>query len=151
MPTRLVEDLAPVAIDRAGREHVFLGIRKNRICRAGGENAGEHPSDRSSSPMDSEGIEGIVITGPVLYQGDHEEAEDAGDQADQQRGHGLNKTAGRGNGHQSGDRARDCSQGARLAVFEPFREHPANGCRRRRPEMGVHECACSQRSGRAKL
>jgi len=56
---------------------------------------------------------------------DHEGADDAGDEADEERRHGLNEAGGLGDGGQSGDRAecsgqRDTPEAATALVRKDF-------------------------------
>src|SRR5215472_18193874 len=75
--------------------------------------------------MDAEGVERIVIAEFVFDGGGHVEAEDAGEEADEERGHGLDEARRGGDGDESGDGSRDGAEDARLAVADPFGEHPA--------------------------
>jgi len=83
---------------------------------AGGKEAGEQRTQGSAGSMNAEGVQRVVVTEEALHDEDHEEAEDAGEESDDQRREGLHKAGGGGDGHQSGDRAGDGAQGCGLAV-----------------------------------
>ena len=61
-------------------------------------------------------------------------------------GEGLDKAGGRGDGHQSGDRAGDGAQGGGLAVVNPLGDGPAEGGGGG-GKVGVDEGAGGQRAG----
>src|SRR5208337_3663683 len=81
----------------------------------------------AADSVNAKGVEGVVVAEELFDVEDHEGADDAGDEADQERAHGLNKSGGLGDGGQSGDRAGDSAQGGGLAVLKPFGYHPSNG------------------------
>ena len=79
----LVEHLAPVAVDGAGGHALAV----DRVDDAGGKDAGEQRAEGSAGAVNAEGVEGIVVAEAALDLEDHEGAEEAGDEADEQRGH----------------------------------------------------------------
>jgi hypothetical protein len=68
-------------------EQAYRSVLENRIHAAAGEYAGQQSSDRSTCAMHSESIERIVISKVRLYLGNHEVAEHARNQTDQQCRH----------------------------------------------------------------
>src|SRR3954469_2459330 len=85
---QLIQQLVWIAFDNAGCQNISVCIAKNRIYSAGCEHASEQCAQGSTCPMDTERIQGIVVS-ELRFDGDyHEIAENAGAQTDQQGGHG---------------------------------------------------------------
>src|SRR5208337_111546 len=109
---RLVEQLGPVAVDGAGG-HVFA---EDRVDGAGGKEAGEQRADGSTGAMHAKGVKGVVVAEAAFNRKDHERADHAGDEADEERGEGLDEAGSGGDGDQPGDAAGDGAQSGGLAV-----------------------------------
>ena len=116
-----------MAIDAAGGERAARRVFEDRVDYAGGEDAGEQRADSSAGTMHAKGVKGVVVAEEAFDYEDHEEADEAGYQADDQGAHGLYKSGGGGDGDQSGDCAGDCAEGGGLAVVNPFGDGPADG------------------------
>ncbi len=126
----LVQDLMGVAFEQAGGEGVALGIvAEDGVDGGDGEDTGEECSDGAASAVDAEGVERVVVAKVVFEAGDHIEAEDAGDEPDEQGGHGLDESRGGGDGDEAGDGSGDGSEGGGFAILEPLGEGPTDGCR----------------------
>lgn len=97
--------------------------------------------------MHAEGIEGVIVAEDALDGGDHEVAEEAGDESDEEGRHGLHEAGGGGYGHKPGDCAGDAAEGAGLAAVTPFGDGPTDSCRGS-GEMGGHESTCGQGTAR---
>ena len=116
-----------MAVDCAGGEGIAGGVFEDGIDDAGGKEAGEQRADGSTGSVHAKGVKGVVVTEEALDLKDHEGAEDAGDEADGERGEGLNEAGGRGNGDQPGDRTGDGAESGGLAVMNPLGDGPADG------------------------
>ena len=116
---------------------------KPSLISVGGEDAGEDRAQRSARAVHAEGIQRIVVAELALHRGHHEEAEDAGQETDQQRGKGLHETGGRRDGDQSRHAPEIPPSMLGLPCLNPFREHPAQSGRRG-AKMGRDEGAGGQ-------
>ena len=96
--------------------------------------------------MHAEGVQGVVVAEEAFDDEDHEEAEGAGDKADGQGAHGLDKAGGGGDGDQAGNRAGDGAQSRGLAVVNPLSDRPADGGSGS-GKVGVDESARGQTVG----
>src|SRR5450631_598175 len=121
----LVEHLSPVAVDGAGG--YVLAV--DGVDGAGGEESGEQGAKGSAGSMHAEGIERVVVAEHALYLEDHKRTEEAGNDSDQQSRERLNEARGGGDGDQAGHRSGNCAECRGLAVVEPLKDRPANGCR----------------------
>ena len=96
--------------------------------------------------MNAKGVEGIVVAEAGLDLEDHKGAEEAGGETDEQRGHGLYESGGRGDGDEAGDRAGNCAQSRGLAIVNPLENGPAESGGGS-GEVRVDEGAGGQRAG----
>ncbi len=96
--------------------------------------------------MDTEGVERIVIAEPSFDAGDHEVAEGADEESDDEGRHGANESGGRGDGDESGDGAGDAAESTGMTVVDPLHRDPAEGGSSGR-EVGGDEGAGGQASG----
>ncbi len=124
---KLIDQLAPAAVDGAGGERVASRVLEDRVDDAGGEDAGEQGANGSAGSVNAKGVQRVVVAEKALDDEDHGEADDAGYETDDQCAHGLNKARGGSNRDQSGDCAGDGAQGGGLAVVNPLGYGPADG------------------------
>jgi len=100
------------------------GVGDQRVDQAGGKEPCEKRADDAADPMDSEGIQCVVIAKLRFDHGHHEPAEDCGSHADPDGGHGGDESGGGGDGHQSGDHAGGHAQGGWFFVEVPVHQGP---------------------------
>ena len=80
--------------------------------------------------MDTEGVEGIVVTEFGFDDGDGEVADDTADSADDQGRKGSDEASCRCDGNQAGDAARSGTEDGRFTLDNPFDGNPGDGsCR----------------------
>src|SRR5215469_2831085 len=150
----LIEQLMSIPFEQARCQRIPLRIFEDRVHSRGGENTGQQRAQRSACAMDTEGVEAVIVSESSLHLGNHPEAERAGDQSDQNRGHGSHEPGRRRYGDQSRDRTGDRSQSARFTVPEPLGGAPSNrggsGCEMCRYEGTRGQTPCRQRAARVK-
>jgi len=139
---KLIEHLAPMAVDRAGG-HAFA---EGGIDDHGGEEAGENRAERAACTVNPEGIEGVVVAEPAFDFEDHEGAKGAGDDADEERGERLDEAGGRRDGDEACDSSGDGTESGGFAVVDPLSDGPAKGSGGG-SEVGVDEGAGGERTG----
>ena len=95
-------------------------------ARPRGEHAGQDGPERSADAVDAERVERIVVAERRLELAAGKAADQAGDEAHDQRGHRINKAGGRRDAHQPGDQRRSGAEHGRLAAREPLVAGPGH-------------------------
>src|ERR1700758_286377 len=119
----LVQHLSPVAVDCAGGRTGPKGRIDGPCC----EEARKQCAECSAGTVHAKRIKGVVVAEPVFDFEDHERAEDAGNEANEQSGKWLDKPGGWRDRDKPGDCSRDGAEGCRFAVVDPFGNCPAKG------------------------
>src|SRR5438128_4486827 len=110
-------ELARVPVEQAVR---------GRVDQGRGEQAGRERSPDSAGPVACEDVEGVIERRP-RPPAPHVVAQDPGDEADDDRRHRADVSGGGRDGHQAADGPDRDSNGRRLLLPHPVREHPADG------------------------
>ena len=88
------------------------------------EDARQDGADEPADAVHAEGVERIVVAELRLQRGGRPAADRTGGDADDEGARRADEAGSRSDGDETGDRARDDAEDARLAVAHPFDEHP---------------------------
>src|SRR5579859_3099804 len=117
----LIANLSPAAIEPPN----WFARAEDWIDDLLREDAGEQSPDGAARTVHTERIERVIIAENGFNASDHEVAECARKESDDESGHRADKSRGRRNGDKSGHRSRNGAEGAGFAVFDPFCKAPA--------------------------
>ena len=108
------------------------------------EHARQDGAEDAADAVHAEHVERVVVAERALQLRDREQADHAGQQADDDRAHRTDPAAGRGDRDETGDGAGSCTEHGRRAAEDPFTEGPGAD-RSGRGEEGVDEDLSGER------
>ena len=100
-----------------------FGARHGARCKEARQNGADHAADA----VYAEGVQRVVITELGFDDGNHPEAEDAGNKTDEKCWGRFNEARSRGNRDQTCNRTGNHAEERGLAAGNPFGRHPGDG------------------------